>query len=86
MNTTWNSNFRLKNSATGPKGLPPELEYINGKVFTRGSGLKAYTRLGPLKGKVCLESEVDFDEDRSHVWLLHCEVGHFKYCFFVNLE
>jgi len=54
----------LKNSATGPKGLPPELEYIGGKVFTRGPGLKAYTRLGPLKGKVCLESEVDFDEDR----------------------
>ena len=67
--------FRLKNSSNGPKGLPPELNYTNGSVYTRDTGLKAYTRLGPLRGKLCSESEVDFDEDKSHVWLLHCEVG-----------
>ena len=64
----------MKNSANGPKGLPPELEFVNGKVLTRSSGLKCFTRLGPLKGKICSESEVDFDEDKSNVWLLHCEV------------
>ena len=67
--------FRLKNSSNGPKGLPPELNYVNGSVYTRDIGLKAYTRLGPLRGKVSSESEVDFDEDKSNVWLLHCEVG-----------
>jgi hypothetical protein len=42
--------------------------------MTRPSGLKAFTRLGPLKGKLCSESEVDFEEDRSNVWLLYGEV------------
>lgn len=45
-------------------------------ILTDKQGLKALTRLGPLRGvKECHENEVDFDEDRKHVWLVHREDG-----------
>ncbi len=37
--------------------------------------VRAFTRFGPLDGLVCDESRMDFDEDRSHVWLLYGDDG-----------
>ena len=42
------------------------------------TSLLAHTRLGPLEGVVCDESGMDFDEDKSHVWLLYGEDGQRK--------
>ena len=53
----------------GPAGMG------NGGIYTGTSGLRAFTRLGPLRGRECAESEIDFDEDRSRVWLVYCENG-----------
>ncbi len=51
----------------------------DGYVYTsKYSSLPASTRLGPLEGAVCEESRMDFDEDRSNVWLLYCEGGQRK--------
>ena len=47
----------------------------NGGIFTGVNGLRAFTRLGPLHGRECAESEIDFDEDRSRVWLVYCDNG-----------
>ena len=47
----------------------------NGGIYTGTSGLRAFTRLGPLRGRECAESEIDFDEDRSRVWLVYCDNG-----------
>ncbi len=52
------------------------LNCLDDGVYTsKASGLCALTRLGPLEGVVCDESGMDFDEDRSHVWLLYGEDG-----------
>lgn len=42
------------------------------------NGLRYSTRLGPLKGKLCSENEIDMDEDKSNIWLLYCEVSYKK--------
>ena len=47
----------------------------NGGIYTGANGLRAFTRLGPLRGRECAESEIDFDEDRSRVWLVYCDNG-----------
>ena len=43
-------------------------------IFTATS-LRAFTRLGPLKGLEVSESRLDFDEDRAGIWLLYKEDG-----------
>jgi hypothetical protein len=66
----------ISNLPNNPGGLPNELTVYDGRVYTKqGVFLSAFTRLGPLKGVICDESKVDFDDDRSHVWLLHKENG-----------
>lgn len=49
--------------------------WSGGGIYTGSNGLRAFTRLGPLRGRECSESEIDFDEDRSRVWLVYCENG-----------
>lgn len=52
-----------------------ESEIGSGGIYTGTNGLRAFTRLGPLRGRECAESEIDFDEDRSRVWLVYCDNG-----------
>ena len=69
-----NPKYVIPNSAEIPGGMPRELEREEGgRVVVRpGAFVRAFSRLGPLEGNVCDESQVDFDEDRSQVG---CPVG-----------
>ncbi len=63
----------------GDSSLPPEFCLRADGVYYGGGGiLRAHTRLGPLVGETRPESKMDFDEDRSGVWLIHCENGERK--------
>ena len=68
--------IHIPNTASHHLGLPGELRLRRDGVYTNQScSLKAFTRLGPLVGSECEESKMDFDEDRSHIWLLYKEDG-----------
>ncbi|TRY63880.1 hypothetical protein TCAL_10346 [Tigriopus californicus] len=64
----------ILNSSTHKQGLPPELMIREGSIWT-SAPLRAYTRLGPLRGLEYPESKIDFDEDKTNMWLLHCDNG-----------
>ena len=65
--------FPQETQRTDKKGN--ELELGSGGIYTGINGLNAFTRLGPLRGRECAESEIDFDEDRARVWLVYCDNG-----------
>ena len=64
-----------KRGSVNNKSNKESLNINCGGIYTGAIGLRAFTRLGPLRGRECAESEIDFDEDRSRVWLLYCENG-----------
>ena len=68
--------FLVPNSPSHLLGLPGELRIRRDGVYTnQHCSLKAFSRLGPLVGLECEESKMDFDEDRSHIWLVYKEDG-----------
>ena len=77
----------IPNSAGG-YGLPYQLELRPGAGLGGGGGarerrgrvfakvpIKAFTRFGPLKGRLTLEEKIDFDEDRAMVYIVQTEQG-----------
>lgn len=63
-----NPKYVIPNSSGEPGGMPSEFEKVDGRVVVKpGAFVRAFSRLGPLEGNVCDESQVDFDEDRSQV-------------------
>ena len=69
-----NPKYVIHNSAENPGGMPSEFVKADGRVVVKpGAFVRAFSRLGPLEGNVCDESQVDFDEDRSQVGCMDME-------------
>ena len=64
-----NPKYVIPNAPENPGGMPSEfIRAEDGRVAVKpGAFVRAFSRLGPLEGHVCDESQVDFDEDRSQV-------------------
>ena len=64
-----NPKYVIPNAPENPGGMPSEFTRAeDGRVAVKpGAFVRAFSRLGPLEGLVCDESQVDFDEDRSQV-------------------
>ena len=70
-----NPKYIVANDDNVESGIPSEfVERSDGLYATKA--IRAFTRFGPLVGgEIVEESKLDFDEDRSHIWLLYCEDG-----------
>ena len=67
--------YIITDSPDTPHGLPSNHLINNDNKILTKIPLKKSTRFGPIEGKECNESDLDFDEDRSGIWILHKEDG-----------